>query len=255
MLSCNITELRIYDVLGLFSFLKKTELRCFIAVLPSAYPLMAINSATLYDIQNNVPSQIVKGNDPSEIMDIREYRDGDRLARIHWKLSDKYDQLIAKEFGDTISNDVLMLFDLNGTNNEQLSGLLDAVYSISNFLLDNNITYDMEWYDSLYGRSIHTGIAQKCDLGLEIEAILSHTRFQKQPWALKNYNNGNSHNPYSVVLYLCSEITLNSIDLIHKRFMGSQIRILLVSYAPSKHTDLTLIDVKNVSESLGRLVI
>lgn len=255
MLSCSIAELRIYDALGLFSFSKKTESNYFIVVLPSVYPLMAINSAFLQDLQNNSPSRIMKGNDPSEIIDIREYRDGDRLAKIHWKLSDKYDQLMVKDFGDPYSNNVLMLFDLNGTNNEQLDGLLDAVYSISNFLLKNQIAYEMEWYDSLHERLVHNSITEKNDMELALEAILSNSRFQKQPWALRNCSNGYGHKPYSVVLYLCSEITSNSIALIHKRLAGSRIRILLMADSPSTHTDLTLIDLKNIKESLSNLVI
>lgn len=256
MLSCSITELRIYDALGLFSFRKKTESSYFIVVLPTVYPLMTINSTILQVAQNNVSSRIMKGNDPSELMDIREYRDGDRHARIHWKLSVKYNQLMVKDFGDPISNDVLMMFDLNGTSNEQLSGLLDAVYSISNFLLENQITYEMEWYDSLHEHLVHTNIVQKKDMELVLETILSNSRFQKQPWVLKNCSNGYGHNPYSVVLYLCSEISSNSITMIQKCLAGSKIRILLVAdESPITNTSLTLIDLKNIKGSLSKLVI
>jgi hypothetical protein len=216
---------------------------------------MAINSTILQDVLKNVPSIIVKGNDPSEIIEIRDYRDGDQHARIHWKLSAKYNQLMVKDFGDPISYDVLMMFDLNGTSNEQLSGLLDAVYSISDFLLNNQIAYEIEWYDSIHERLVHTSIAKKNDMGLALETILLNSRFQKQPWVLKNCDNGDGHNSYSVVLYLCSEITSNSIALIHKRMAGSKISILLVTDTPSTITDLTVIDVRNIKESLSNLVI
>lgn len=255
MLRCSIAELRIYDALGLFSFHKKAESSYLVSVLPSVYPLMAINSAVLQDIQDNITSRTMKGNDPSEIMDVREYRDGDRLAKIHWKLSDKYDQLMVKDFGDSISNDVLLLFDLNGNSSEEISGLLDAVYSISNFLIKNQITYEIEWYDSLHERLVHTDISQDNDLGLVFEAIMTDSRFQKQSWVLKNCSNGYGHKPYSVVLYLCSEITSNSIDLIHKRLAGSRIKILLVTDVPRTRTGLTTIDLKNIKESMNSFVI
>lgn len=41
-----------------------------------------------------------KGNDPSEIFDIREYVPGDDIRSIHWKLSSKTDTLILKEASD-----------------------------------------------------------------------------------------------------------------------------------------------------------
>ncbi|WP_312831770.1 DUF58 domain-containing protein [Sedimentibacter saalensis] len=255
MIKCSISELKIYDALGLFSFRKETESSYFVSILPSVYPLMAMSSKIQQDIKNNIISRTVKGNDPSEFMDVREYRDGDRLARIHWKLSDKYDQIMVKDFGDPISNDVLLLFDLNGNSDEKICGLLDAVYSISNFLIKNQITYEIQWYDSVHERAVLTEIAQNNDLVSAFEAIMAKSRYQKQSWILKNCNNACDYKPYSVVLYLCSEITSNSIALIHKRLAGSRINILLVTDVPGTRTDLTVLDLKNIKENMSNLVI
>ena len=38
-------------------------------------------------IESDSYSTIKGGDDPSEVFAIREYREGDRLQRIHWKLS------------------------------------------------------------------------------------------------------------------------------------------------------------------------
>ncbi|KAF5038362.1 hypothetical protein DSECCO2_555080 [anaerobic digester metagenome] len=255
MIKCSISELKIYDALGLFSFRKETESSYFVSILPSVYHLMAMSSKIQQDIKNNIISRTVKGNDPSEFMDVREYRDGDRLARIHWKLSDKYDQIMVKDFGDPISNDVLLLFDLNGNSDEKICGLLDAVYSISNFLIKNQITYEIQWYDSVHERAVLTEIAQNNDLVSAFEAIMAKSRYQKQSWILKNCNNVCDYKPYSVVLYLCSEITSNSIALIHKRLAGSRINILLVTDVPGTRTDLTVLDLKNIKENMSNLVI
>lgn len=255
MIKCSISELKIYDALGLFSFRKETESSYFVSILPSVYPLMAMSSKIQQDIKNNIISRTVKGNDPSEFMVVREYRDGDRLARIHWKLSDKYDQIMVKDFGDPISNDVLLLFDLNGNSDEKICGLLDAVYSISNFLIKNQITYEIQWYDSVHERAVLTEIAQNNDLVSAFEAIMAKSRYQKQSWILKNCNNACDYKPYSVVLYLCSEITSNSIALIHKRLAGSRINILLVTDVPGTRTDLTVLDLKNIKENMSNLVI
>lgn len=255
MIKCNISELRVYDALGLFSFCKNIDSNHFIAVLPSVHSLLAINSATLQDIQNNITSIVIKGNDPSEIIDVREYRDGDRITRIHWKLSDKYDQLMVKNFGDPTSNDLLMLFDLNGNSNEQISGLLDVVYSISDFLLKNQIAYEMKWYDSLHEKLIHNIIAQNNDLRIVFESILTNGRAQKQPWTFKNCCDSYDNKAYSVVLYICSEITSNTIALIQKLYSRSHLKILLVAESRSIHTELTFIDLNNIKDSLGNLVI
>lgn len=255
MLKCSISELKIYDALGLFSFHKNVEYSYSVAFLPSVYPLMAINSSILQDLENNMTSRAIKGNDPSEFMEVREYRDTDRLSRIHWKLSDKYDQLMVKDFGDAISNDVLLLFDLNGNSDEKISGILDAVYSISNFLIRNQITYEMEWYDSKHEHLVHTDIANNNDLGLVFRDIMTNSSFQKQSLVLKNCINSYNHKSYSVVLYICSEITSNSIDMLHKRLSGSLVNILMVTDVTSTREGITVIDLKNMKESMSNLVI
>ena len=39
-----------------------------------------------------------KGEDASEIYDVREYRAGDRMQKVHWKLSAREDTIYIKEF-------------------------------------------------------------------------------------------------------------------------------------------------------------
>ena len=37
------------------------------------------------------------GSDPSELFGIRDYREGDALKSIHWKLGEKYDRTASRE--------------------------------------------------------------------------------------------------------------------------------------------------------------
>lgn len=53
-----------------------------------------------------------KGNDPSEIFDIREYVPGDDVRAIHWKLSGKTGTLILREASDPSHYDAVLLADL-----------------------------------------------------------------------------------------------------------------------------------------------
>ena len=38
-----------------------------------------------------------RGYDPSELFDVREFQNGDRLQSVHWKLSARTDELMVKE--------------------------------------------------------------------------------------------------------------------------------------------------------------
>lgn len=78
----------------------------------------------------------VVGNDVSEILQIREYRQGDSIKNIHWKLSAKSDKLLIKELDCPNDNSILVLFDYakkeeRDTNNN----ILTAVCNISNQLM------------------------------------------------------------------------------------------------------------------------
>lgn len=267
MLSCRIEEMRIYDYLSLFSFRLKQAPSLAVFVLPSVYTVGSTDHNPILSLETSSEeaSQLKAGNDPSEIFDLREYRDGDRFMKIHWKLSEKYDQLIVKEFGQAISNGVLLICDLCGSHRE-LDGILAAVRSLSAFLLENRIGHDLEWYDSLHERLRQTGITVKDDLSAALPAILAAGRPQPEPWVLKNLNRGNGRTGYSAVLYICSGAAPEDIALLRDQLAGSRVHILLAaesagareiaaSSAASLEIGLTLLDLPNLEQSLASLTL
>ncbi len=69
----------------------------------------------------------LKGNLSSDIKEIREYRPGDRLARIHWKLSAKMDELAVKEMERTSVMSLVVVPELEKTGISDTVSTLDAV--------------------------------------------------------------------------------------------------------------------------------
>ena len=73
-----------------------------------------------------------KGNVSSNVTDVREYRPGDRLQKIHWKLSSKIDKLMVKENEATSTNQFFMLLELYQPSREDcaadpaLNAILDT---------------------------------------------------------------------------------------------------------------------------------
>lgn len=53
-----------------------------------------------------------KGNDPSEVFDIKDYVPGDDLRFVHWKLSGKADHLIMRQPSEPTHYHAIMLMDL-----------------------------------------------------------------------------------------------------------------------------------------------
>lgn len=97
-----------------------------------------------------------KGDDPSEIFDIREYADGDKIQRIHWKLSSKTGDLMVKEGSLPLMKEIHIFIDLCATGtkqerNDKINRLIQGVYSIAMFMIESGIPQAYIWYDKVNG--------------------------------------------------------------------------------------------------------
>ena len=75
----------------------------------------------------SVPSS-QPGGGFSEIHDLREYRPGDSLHEIHWKLSAKTDKLIVREAEEPDLGLVVLSFDFSGTRTQLDSTLRQLLW-------------------------------------------------------------------------------------------------------------------------------
>jgi len=69
----------------------------------------------------------LRGNLSSDIKEIREYRPGDRLARIHWKLTAKMEELQVKEMERTSVMSLVVVPELVKSKISDTVATLDAV--------------------------------------------------------------------------------------------------------------------------------
>jgi len=51
------------------------------------------------------------GNDKSEVFDVREFREGDRMQSIHWKLSAKSEELLVREDSQPLACPLVFFLD------------------------------------------------------------------------------------------------------------------------------------------------
>ena len=83
----------VYDMLGIFFLPIRIKKRSFVRVLPKQQKPKIIPDSSNFTVTGYKPKPV--GN--SEIYELREYRHGDSLRNVHWKLSSKSDGLIVKE--------------------------------------------------------------------------------------------------------------------------------------------------------------
>ena len=105
-----------------------------------------------YDMESYKYSQNKIGNDPSETFGIRAYRGGDSIKAIHWKLSAKHDELMLREFGLPIENNLIILIDKNLNDevhltNEDRDICHDNFTSLSYSIVKKGTAHTIGWYN------------------------------------------------------------------------------------------------------------
>lgn len=136
-----VKSVRVSDLLGLTFLCKRVGYRDKIAILPEAFPMNAeFESKTASGEETCVFSEAKPGDDPSEIFMLREYRDGDRLNRIHWKLSSRSDNFIVKELSLPVNSRILVLCDFSACDTPaHTDAVLDTAMTLCSFLVRSGI--------------------------------------------------------------------------------------------------------------------
>ena len=101
------------DMLGLFS---EEIFGIWEAEFP-VYPLknradVIMENRPRSDFSDDLYDQNKRGNDNTDVFAIREYIQGDQVKNIHWKLSEKIDKMMVKEFSMPSKYHILVLADL-----------------------------------------------------------------------------------------------------------------------------------------------
>ncbi|MGN0408429.1 MAG: DUF58 domain-containing protein [Bacteroides sp.] len=108
------------------------------------------------------------GRSPENVNDPREYRPGDPIKRIHWKISARIDKLMVKEYAGLVSSKILLL--INGMNNEDRDKWIEQVFLISSALKGSLPMHDIGWMHD--GRYIKYTVEGERDFVLAMQAFL-----------------------------------------------------------------------------------
>ena len=173
-----INNIYMYDYFRLFRFKYKIKQEYEITFLPEILPVsLDIRPNTLLGVDSDVFSKSKKGDDPSEVFAIRDYVGGDKLNRIHWKLSSKADNLMVKDYSLPINNSISIIPELASEKSENLLSDIDAVietaFNLSHFLCEAEIIHHICWYDPKGARFFDEEIKDTDDMFAALGLILA----------------------------------------------------------------------------------
>ena len=168
LLELRADKLRVCDYLGLFVLPLKTPAPARIACRPIPAACQPVEVPDALRGASNPKSAAHAGS--GEDYDLREYRPGDPMRAVHWKLSSKWDELIVRERAESWYPLPLLTVDLFGTP-EKLDALLDRLTGMSRALLGVQRPHAVLWLDKAGEPQFHP-VADEREYALMLEALL-----------------------------------------------------------------------------------
>lgn len=253
-----IQSLKIYDYLTFSSVKKKVNKSKEIIVLPQIYDLnFSSNVININSLDGEIFSKDKAGDDPSEVFNVREYVEGDKIQRIHWKLSSKVDNVMIKEYSQPIVHNSIIIVEFCESKNNinTIQGIIETAISLSHMLLSYNYIHYICWYDKnkdFFNKIIIN--SEEDMLGVACE-LLSLRPYTDDILSLKHYNIEKGSEEYSRKFYVTSNIPKKNIMDIKE---NENMDIFYLDDGRKSNIDginIKTIDINNLKNSLENLVV
>ncbi|MCD8214421.1 MAG: DUF58 domain-containing protein [Clostridiales bacterium] len=143
VIEISLKKIIIRDFAKIFKFSKRPKLSFKQYIFPKKVPvdISAFLAKTGISLDEDKFSEEKSGHDPSEIFGIREYREGDSLRQIHYKLSAKRDKLISKEYSLPIDREITVICSPFFESLKDTDSFYNTVYSLSGELIKIGIKH------------------------------------------------------------------------------------------------------------------
>lgn len=224
---CSLSRGRLSDYMGLFSLPLRISQKSSVLFYPTVYePVLFTEQTAMPDSEGERYSQTASGNDPSELFDLREYREGDKISRIHWKLSQKSEEMLVKDFGLPLSDQLLFLLEPNGSGVEA-DAMLDVFCTLSAFLAQHGVPHRAIFRDRS-GSPVLREILELEESRSILEELLLAGRSTLSLFSKElPLPAGVSH-----VVYLCCKADSGALTLLRKEMPSARISVLFAGQVP-----------------------
>lgn len=148
IVSVKVTSLKIKDLMGFKFFNKKMEAEHELIIIPEEISDSMEELPGLEQGMLESEESTKRGNDFSDVQEIREYIPGDKLMSIHWKLSAKRDILMVKDRVSMSDKQLVILPELCGANNFLLEQIVVTTYSVIAKLIKDKTTVRLMYWSS-----------------------------------------------------------------------------------------------------------
>lgn len=150
--SVKADKCEVWDYLKLFKRRIKCDIASAIIVIPEIYPasVEVVSGFRYFTGSGDTYSEVESGDDPSEVFEVRNYRAGDKMQKIHWKLSARNDDLFVKDYSEPVGFAIVLVLDFGkGALSElDFDSMMTIIFSISDRLIQDGYTHYIAWIDN-----------------------------------------------------------------------------------------------------------
>lgn len=248
---CGIINIRcayiyIFDPLRLFKFKIGKNICTDIAILPECREISGeISYSDRLNEESNKFSEYKPGDDPSEVFDLRGYIPGDKLNRIHWKLSSKKDEFIVKDYSLPVDIPSVIFLNLKCYEDSKYTlpifdTLVESFISVSQFLIDNERVHTVVFFNGKTGGFTEYTI-DSSDTLAEVTRILIFSINDNlfcDPPELYLYDNANT--AFSSFTFITSVPDVDIIEKIDDNIDAELKNVIVVVKSPSEADSLNV---------------
>lgn len=236
--------LRIYDPLRIFRFNTADTIQTEVNILPEGHEINGIVQYTdRVNEESDIFSDYRSGDDPSEVFDLREYIPGDKLNKIHWKLSSKKDEFIVKEYSMPIDVPCALFLDLksysaNEYNLPVIDTVIETFLSLSQFLLDNERGHSVIFFDSSQNCFAEESIHNTADLNKFMKRLFTSFTDHMECMPPNRYFLDNPDLSFASFTYISSSADQEILDHIDENIDADIKNAIIISESEKKLAEI-----------------
>lgn len=256
---CGVAEIicdkiYIYDPMKLFRFAIVKNSRVKIAVMPECREItgtVVITDKVMEE--SDIFSEHKAGDDPSEIFDLRGFNYGDKLNRIHWKLSTKKDEFIVKDYSLPIDVPCQIFLDLKRFKDNQFTlpvfdTMIEACVSISQFMIENERLHNIVYFNHKRGIFEERRINDDESLAVVIRELIFSLDSKNECQSADHYFVENSGISLSSLVFITSDLNQSALVYVDDEIDADIKNVVVVvdsenSKIPDKFANINIIPV------------
>ncbi len=182
------SKVKVFDYFCVFALPIKVNKSFSFSIIPSVADVGVNLSQNMYTLsESNIFSKHKPGDDPSEVFQIRDYVGGDKLNRIHWKLSTKQNSFMVKDYSLPISEAALIVVDLccNPDDPKELDlvdAVFEAAFSLSHLFIEKGTVHRIAWYNKKAKNSYVVSVESLDELYTTMGLIYNSSGYYETPY-------------------------------------------------------------------------